>query len=270
MSNSCWVYEVDSKYVALIASAVITMAGVVAYSITRATLVELYASTGYGSWLIELVYLPSLIVIASIAVSIPLIVYCLSNTCQSLRRAAWSGLKSSLMVLVPGVVLSLLGLTVKGPEGYGVHLFTALAVYASVVYEALAVAWFFAVMPALLYTGKDCNRIFSATCLKEMRLNTVLSSVFKWLFSLLVTGWASFILRVILARIVPGLSEKLIGLQLGNAALTKLLEPVPRIVDLVIAPLWVVLFSLMYARYARLYQECVKRYGPECARLNML
>lgn len=264
------VHRVNSKHAALIASAIITMAGVAAYSIARATLVELYASTGYGLWLIELVYLPSLIVVASMATSIPLIVYCSSNTCQSLRRAAWSGLKSSLMVLVPGAVLSVLGLAVRGPEGYGVGLFTALAVYASVVYEALAVAWFFAIMPALLYTGTECHGFFAAMCLRGMRLNTVLGSVFKWLFSLLVTGWASFILRVLLTRIAPTLSETIIDIQLENAALTRLLEPLPRIVDLVIAPLWVVLLSLMYARYARLYQECVKRYGPECARIGIL
>ena len=259
-----------NRHVALIASAIITMAGIIAYSVARATLVELYASTGYGLWLIELVYVPSLIVVVSIASSIPLTVYCLAGKCESLRHAAWRGLESSLMVLLPGAVLSLTGLVVRSPEGYGAYLFAALAVYASIVYEALAIVWFFAVMPALLYTGKDCNRVFSAACLKGMRLNTVLSSVFKWLFSLLVTGWASFITRLLLTRIAPTLSETLVSLQLENAALTRLLEPVPRIVDLVIAPLWVVLFSLVYARYARLYQECVKRYGPECARLNML
>jgi hypothetical protein len=263
------VHEVDKKYVALIASSIITVAGVAAYSTTRAALVELYASTGHGLWLIELIYVPSLIAVASIATSIPLTVYCLSGTCQSLVRAAWRGLKSSLMVLVPGAVFSLLGLAVKGPEGYGVYLFTALTVYASIAYEALAVAWFFAVMPALLYTGTECRGVFAATCLRGMRLNTVLGSVFKWLFSLLATGWATFILRILLTKVSPALSETLTSLQLGNAALTRLLEPLPRIVDLVIAPLWVVLLSLMYARYARLYQECVKRYGPSCDRMSL-
>jgi len=134
------------------------------------------------------------------------------------------------------------------PGGLGEAAFVASTGFISVAYAAALAAWFLVLLPAVPVVAAWRGDPHSLWGVLRRHWAGIVA---RWLLSLLVAGWLTVLLRLILLAAAEPLSTQLLGFSAISWAVQELEERLlPRLVDLVLTPLWLALASTAYARLA--------------------
>jgi hypothetical protein len=196
-------------------------------------------------YLVSLLYIPSTILIALVFTVSPLWVCLFAG-----GEAGFSRVLVFLKSVMPIVLASIVGFIVSLVSGVqseaSVRVFILGTSYASLVLSILVIVWFFLVLPAMPLKYCVAKRRVK---LSGLIRSCWLSLAARWILSLMVSGWLTVLLRVLLVRASPLFGQLLFYSRTGDWIIDSIQARfLPRVADLVAAPIWLLLLAYTYSR----------------------
>ncbi len=235
--------------VLLLASSIMILVGVVAYSQSLYKLVALFDETRQGRYLVLALYTPPLILVYSLVLSSMLAITPFAKNARLHRCIGGLLAYSTAPVLAIALLGILIGAPIQDPGYLAARLFVADTGYLSIVYSLSLIAWFLWILPSSLVALLKCPKTGASGRLVYTYARRLWGTIIaRWLLSLLVAGLVALALRVILINLGVGV-HYIVAARTSDWTLNKLLDTyIPRTVSLLVAPVWVIVLVYTYAR----------------------
>ncbi len=214
------------------------------YALLVRLLLAWFAEARSGLPLAALVYVPSAATLLLLGLGFSL------SSSMMLGVEGWGRVARLLLRSYLAVaVLCVFGLVVAAPSlgatRLSVYSFIVSTGFVSIAYAVVVAVWFLLVLPAVPLTA--AYRSGPRRLSRVLRVHGA-GIAARWLLSLLVAGWAAALLRLILVSAGP-LGSRLLGFSTLSWTVLRLEEALlPRLADLVVAPFWLSLVSVVYSR----------------------
>ncbi len=215
------------------------------YALLVRLLLAWFAEARSGLLLAALVYVPPAAALLLLGLGFSL------SSSMMLGVEGWDRVARLLLRSYLAVaVLCVLGLVVAAPSlgatRLSVYSFIVSTGFVSIAYAVAAAVWFLLVLPAVPLTA--AYRSGPRRLSRVLRVHGA-GIAARWLLSLLVAGWAAALLRLVLLSAAAPLGSRLLGFSTLSWTVLRLEEALlPRLADLVVAPFWLSLVSVVYSR----------------------
>ena len=152
--------------------------------------------------------------------------------------------------IVTGAAGIVSGLFARNPRGFELRAFIISVSYISLLHTFVLLFWFFVVVPFVPFVV-HCSSSSAWRCFRKL-LGRRKGLVLRWILALIVSGWLVALVRYSLVSMAPSLDTIVFYTRTGDWPVNNAFERnLPRLVDLVVVPIWGVVLAHVYVWLAR-------------------
>lgn len=202
------------------------------YSVLFRLFLEAYNTARRGIYLIEILYVPSLIVITGISASF-VSSFCGFATKCNIYKQFKKLLRAYMPILIVGGIGAVLGLPLKSASPLAVRLFV-INLFIAAIYIILVLYLFVVSLPIALAKGIGIS-------------NGKIKLITYWILATIFSGWSLLPVRLAVAKMFPSLNNYILYKPLSDPFLDEILRKhLLRYIDVVLFFIFVVLSSYVY------------------------